>query len=244
MKKPIFYTEISYILGIITLALGASLFVKANYGVSVVVSPTYLLHLKLSETWSFATFGFAEYIVQGLLLILLAVSVRRFHWSYLFSFATALLYGFVLDRILSLFTLFTLPDPWMRIVCYILGLLICALGVSLCLHTYLSPEVYELFVKEVSAKYNRHLGVVKTIYDCTSLLLALILSISFFGFFPLRGIGLGTLISALLNGRLISWINRFLEKHFTFQAAFPKFDHYFAPPPFPESVASEPSSLE
>lgn len=242
MKKRIFYTEISYVLGIITLALGASLFVKADYGVSVVVAPTYLLHLKLSETWSFVTFGVAEYIVQGFLLLLLTLIVRRFHWSYLFSFATALFYGFVLDRILSLFTLFSLPDPWMRIVCYIMGLLICAVGVSLCLHTYLSPEVYELFVKEFSAKYKRHLGVVKTVYDCSSFLVALILSISFFGFFPLKGIGVGTLISALLNGRLIAWINRFLDEHFTFQSAFPTFEHYFAPPPFPETVPTDSSS--
>ena len=38
---------------------------KANFGVSMVVAPAYLLHLKLSQYWNFITFGVAEYSVLG-----------------------------------------------------------------------------------------------------------------------------------------------------------------------------------
>ena len=234
MKKPIFYTELSYLLGIITLALGASLMVKADLGISVVVAPTYLIHLKLSQTWSFVTFGVAEYIVQAFLLILLTLLVRRFHWCYLCSFATALCYGFFLDTILAAFALFSITHIGMKILFFILGLLVCAVGISLFFHTYLSPEVYELLVKEVTAKYHWKLSIVKTIYDCISCLIAVIFSFSFFGLFHFRGVGIGTVISALLNGKLIAVINRFLDDRFTFRSAFPSFEHYFAPPPFPE----------
>lgn len=39
-------------------------------------------------------------------------------------------------------------------VCYVTGLITCAIGVSFLLHTYISPEAYELFVKEISARFN------------------------------------------------------------------------------------------
>jgi len=241
MKKRIFYTELSYVLGILTLALGASMLVKADFGVSVVVAPTYILHLKVSETFSFFTFGVSEYFVQGVLLVLLTLFVRRFHWSYLCSFVTALFYGLVLDLVLRLFATFSLDGLLFRLIFFALGLVICAIGVSLFFHTYLSPEAYELMVKELSNKYRWRIGIVKTIYDCISCLVALILSFSFFGFLQFHGIGVGTAVSALLNGRLIAWVNGFLEERFTFQAAFPAWEGAFAPPPFSTGADGEPA---
>lgn len=237
MKKTIFYSELCYLLGIFSLAFGASLLVKANFGVSVVVAPAYLLHLKLSQFWGFATFGFAEYLVQALLLFLLIFLVRRFHWSYLCSFVTALFYGFVLDLILSSLQAFSVSHLGLRMLIFLFGLVCCAIGVSLFFHTYLSPEVYELLVRELSLKYRWQLGNVKTIYDCSSCFVALFLSFSFFGLFHLHGIGIGTLISAILNGQLIALINRLLDAHFTFRAAFSSFEQYFSPPPFPSSLS-------
>jgi len=247
-KKPVFYTELCYVLGILILAVGASLLVKANFGVSVVVSPAYLVHLKVSETWSFFTFGLAEYVVQGTLLLLLILLVRRFHWSYLFSFVTALFYGFVLDRVLFVFSLFSFQHLGLRIGFFLLGLFLCAIGVSLVLHTYLSPEVYELLIRELSARYTWKLGKVKTVYDCVSCLVAITLSFVFFGLFQFHGIGIGTVISALVNGTLISFISRFLESQFTLCPAFPNIQHLFSPPAFlhtqEQAVSNEEDSLE
>ena len=39
-----------------------------------------------------------------------------------------------------------------RITCFTAGVICCAVGVSLLFHTYIAPEVYELFVKEIAAK--------------------------------------------------------------------------------------------
>jgi len=239
MKKPVFYTELSYLFGLLMLAFGASMLVKADFGVSVVVAPAYLLHLKLSETWSFITFGFAEYLVQATLLVLLVLLVKRFHWSYLCSFFTALCYGFVLDFILSALQTISISHLALRILVFLIGLVCCAVGVSFFFHTYLSPEVYELLVRELSFKYHWRLGNVKTIYDSSSCLVALLLSFSFFGLFYFKGIGIGTLVSVFLNGQLIALVNRFLDSHFTFRPAFPSLEHYISPPPFPEALSSE-----
>ena len=45
MKRQIvFYTELAYVLGILALALGTALMERADFGVSMVVAPAYLLH--------------------------------------------------------------------------------------------------------------------------------------------------------------------------------------------------------
>jgi len=71
--------------------------------------------------------------------------------SYLFSFVTAVVYGLVLDGFMALGALLPAGMIWQRIICYCLGMLSSSAGVSAMFHTYISPEVYELFVKEVSA---------------------------------------------------------------------------------------------
>ena len=48
-EKKSFYTELAYLLGIVALALGTAFSEKANFGMSMVVAPAYLVHLKVSE---------------------------------------------------------------------------------------------------------------------------------------------------------------------------------------------------
>ena len=242
MKKRTFYMEFSYMLGLAALALGATFLVRADFGVSVVVAPAYLLHLKLSQTWSFVTFGVAEYMVQGFLLLLLMGIVRRFHWSYLFSFITALLYGRILDLFLTLTGGLVMDALWLRLLFFLLGLLFGAFGVSLILHTYVSPEVYELMLKELSAKFNWEVGKLKITYDLISCTAAVVMSFVFFGLFHFEGVKLGTIISALVNGILIWRFNCLFEGKFHFQAAWPRMKRYFVPPEFPQKDSPLPDT--
>ena len=48
MKKT-FYTEMAYVIGIITLALRTAFMEKADFGMSMVVAPAYLTYLKVSQ---------------------------------------------------------------------------------------------------------------------------------------------------------------------------------------------------
>lgn len=49
MKKSMFYMEVAYALGLLALAFGTAMMEKANFGLSMVVAPAYILHLKISE---------------------------------------------------------------------------------------------------------------------------------------------------------------------------------------------------
>lgn len=216
MKKKVFYSELSYVFGLLSLAVGSSMMTVANFGLSMVIAPAYIVHLKLSELWSFVTFGMAEYIFQALLLVVMIVAVRKFKATYLLSFATAVIYGFFLDGFLTIMSLLGDVGITARIILYIIGLFLTALGVSFMFHTYISAEVYELFVKEVAQRYNIKITTIKIIYDYVSCIISVVMSFWFFGLWQLKGIGFGTVICALINGKLIGIISKYLDNHFEF----------------------------
>ncbi len=226
MKKKIFYCEAAYLIGVAVLAFSAALLEAADFGLSMVVAPAYLLHLKISEFLPFFSFGMAEYTFQALLLILVIIILKKFKFSYLFSFVTAVLYGLLLDGSMALIALVPHGHIAVRILFFILGIILCSASVSLLFHTYISPEVYELFVKEISAKIGMEISKFKTIYDCASCVLAVVISFIFFGFGHFEGVKSGTVICALINGFLIGRFSVFYEKHFEFSDRF-KLRKYF-----------------
>ena len=221
MKKRTLYAEAAYILGIVILALGTALMEKAGFGMSMVVSPAYILHVKLSEFLPFFSFGMAEYTFQAFLLLLLTAVTRKFRMMYLFSFVTAVIYGFTLDGVMLLCS--ALPAGWLvwRIVWYILGMVICSMGVALLFHTYIAPEAYELFVKVIAVNHGWEISRVKTVYDCVSCGISVILSFVFFGFGTFVGVNWGTVVCALINGSIIGACTALLKKYFSFADALP-----------------------
>ena len=211
-KKINFSTELAYLLGLIALALGTAFMEKADFGVSLVVAPAYVLYRVISPQLPFFTFGMAEYALQAALLLVLFALLRRVRLADLFSFATAVIYGLLLDGAMLWIRSIPFDHIAMRLGGYVLGMLLCSLGVSLLFHTYIAPEVYELFVKRLSQKYGVPIHRFKTCYDCVSCVVGLTLSFLFFGFGQFVGVRLGTIVCALVNGSLIGLISRLLKK--------------------------------
>lgn len=222
--KRTFYSELAYVFGIIFLALGTALMERADFGMSMVVAPAYIIHLRLVRIWPFFTFGMSEYCLQFLLLILLVIVMRRFKKGYMFSFVTAVFYGFTLDFFMFIVRIIldeggplsSLGTFTGRCFIYAAGIIICSLGVALLFKTYFAPEVYELAVKEITALTGRPIAVVKTTYDMTSLVISVVLSFMFFGWMHFEGVKLGTLITALINGWLIGKISDALDSRYIF----------------------------
>ena len=216
MKKT-FYSEAAYFLGTFLLALSAALMERADMGMSMIVAPAYLLHLKVSRFLPWFSFGVAEYAVQAMLLVFLCLVLRRFKISYLFSFLSAVLHGLILDVLIYLLSFAPADHPAFRMTYFVLGLLVGGAGISFLFHTYLAPEVYELFVKEWADKSRWPAGRCKTIYDITSCAVSVLLSFLFFGFGHFEGIKWGTVVCALVNGWLIDRISRILDRHVDFK---------------------------
>ncbi|MBP3633415.1 MAG: hypothetical protein J6J43_02450 [Oscillospiraceae bacterium] len=222
MKKSTFYTELAYVLGIVILALGTALMERADLGVSMVVAPAYLLHLKLVQIFPFFSFGMAEYTLQAVVLLLMIAVLRKARLYYLFSFVTAVIYGFTLDGAIALAALLPVPAGLVgQLLNFLPGMLLCSIGVCLLFQTYIPPEVYELFVKELSAKFGWDIHKCKTCYDCVSCLVAVVLSFLFFGLWHFEGVKLGTVFCALFNGALIHVCTKFFDHFWAFRDRFP-----------------------
>ena len=105
MKKRM-YRETAYVLAMIILSLGTALMERADFGISMVVAPSYLLHLKVSQSLPWFSFGVAEYLMQTLVLVLLMLCMRRVKLAYFFAFVSAMLSGVLFDSS-SLYLLLT-----------------------------------------------------------------------------------------------------------------------------------------
>lgn len=218
MKKRVFYTEVSYVFGVILVALGTALTAWGNFGISMVVAPAYVLYLKISQIFSWFTFGMAEYILQTLVLLLMMILLKKAKISYFLSFLTAVFYGLVLDFGTALLALMPAPEIWQRLIAYIGGDLAVCAGVALIFHTYIPPEAYEMFVMELSKKLSIKLHTFKTIYDCVSLVLAVGMSLLLLG--SIQGVGIGTAVCAFLNGTLINLFSKRLDSIWKFEDKF------------------------
>jgi uncharacterized membrane protein YczE len=214
MKKRVFYTELAYAVGLAILALGTALTVYGNFGISMVVAPAYILHLKLSEIWPFFSFGVAEYAVQALILALMMLLLRKARWTYLLSFVSAVLYGTILDGGGKLTALLPADSMALRIIFYLLGVAMCVAGIALLFRSYFPPAAYELFVMELAAAKGWSLTGCKTVYDWCSLAIAAVMSLCFFG--DIRGIGWGTLLCAALYGVLIRMFSTLFDRFWIF----------------------------
>ncbi len=194
---------------------------RADFGMSMVVAPAYLLHLEVAKFLPFFTFGLAEDVFQAFLLVLMCLILRRFRASYLFSFVTAVLYGMVLDGAVALVHL--IPHTLVARLCmYVGGMTLTSAGVAFFCRTYIAPEVYELFVETVSRKFKMSFHHFKTIYDVISCAVSVAMSFAFFGFGQFVGVGWGTIVCALVNGTLIGWFTRLYDRLWRYEELFPK----------------------
>jgi uncharacterized membrane protein YczE len=221
MEKRILHTETAYVLGMAGLSLSVALMTRADFGVSMVVAPAYLLFLKLNPLLPFFTFGMAEYTLQAALLLFTVLAVRKFRPYFLFSFVTAVLYGFLLDGWMLLVQRLAADTFLWRALWYVLGLGLGAVSIACFFQTYIAPEVYELLVKELAQKLCKPTHRVKTVYDCVSCVAAVLMSFAFFGWGRFEGVKLGTVICALLNGFLIGKSTAFMDRHFEYRDALP-----------------------
>ena len=225
MKKISKSSELLWLLGDIFIAIGVAICSKANLGVSMIAAPAFVVREALSSLWSGVTVGVVEYALQGVLLILLCLLIRRFNWRFLLAFAVAILYGYTLDLVLWIMTPISFDAVWLRWVMLLVGDVITALGVACFFRTYMPLQVYELFVAETADRFHIALPKVKWLFDLSLLGVSIILAVLLFGdvtsfdwktigYSSFHSIGLGTLITTLINSPIIAVMGKLLDRVF------------------------------
>lgn len=223
-KKIVLHGEFVYAAAIILLSLAVAMLSAANFGVSMIVAPAYIISQKLGVI----TFGQGEYLVQSILFIVFCILMKKVKIVYFSSFVTCLIYGAVLDLWRWSVPLFNpnITEPGsmslpIRIVLFLGGMLLTSFSVMLFYKTYLYPQVYDFFVKGISARFGKDRTKFKIAFDFLCLAVSCVLTLVLFRKFI--GIGVGTLILTALNGFIIGWFDKVFDRCVDLRPLFPKF---------------------
>lgn len=219
MRKIRGMNELAWVIGIVLSTLGIALYTKADFGLSMIAAPAYIIHSKMINYFDWYSQGTSEYIFQTILIIALSVIMLRFKKSYILSFLTAIVSGVVLD---GWFLLMHGNAPFesmaIRIIAFIFGEISLTIAIAFFFRTTLPVQIYELIVNEISEKKNLEKNKVKQLYDVfmlvLSLALALVLNKNF------QGLGIGTIIITIINAPLIKIFGDILDRVFSFESLF------------------------
>ena len=199
---------VSYFLGLILLGIGIVLAIKSNYGVTVSTSPAYVLSLKLKSI----SLGTINYLIQGLVFLLMLVVLRKLKLTYFISFITSIFLGYSIDLFSNLFSGLVVESHIFRVTCFVLSILIIGWGLVFFIKSKQPILPFDMFVREVSSKYGVRIGKFKTCFDISILAISVSLSFIFFGQF--KGVHIGTLVSALTIGTAVDIFMRFFDSYF------------------------------
>lgn len=219
MRKRTIYSEALYLLAIVILALAVNMMSVANFGMSMIVCPAYIM----SEKFAFLTYGMAEYLIATIVFIIFCLVMKKFKITYLFSYLTGILYAFCSDLIKMIFPLYEM-SMGIRFIFFLIGMLLSGLAIALFYKTYLYPQIYDFFVKEVAQKYQVSIKIFKTSFDCVFLVISILMSYLLFG--KLIGIGIGTVIMAGCNGMMIEQFQKNIDRYFICTPCFEKLKTY------------------
>ena len=227
LKTPIIRRagELNWLLGVFLVALGVAICNRADLGISMIAAPAFIIADAIHPLWNGFTVGMAEYMVQGVIVILTCLICWRFDWRYLLSFLTAVIYGYVVDMWMLIIGTEPFEELWLRWVMLIVGDVVTCVGVAFFFRTYLPVEAYELFVHEVARVRKFNLHKVKWIFDFSCLAVSVILAFSIFGdattfdwatiyTHSFHHIGLGTIVTTVISAPLINVISIVVRKLF------------------------------
>ena len=214
--------ELSFVIGTVLLALGTVMQAKADLGLGSAVAPPYIL----SEAVGVIAPGTMCYIFYGVLVLLTFALLRRFKLEFVATFLSAVFFGLFVNLFTDVFLVdITDPPLWLRWGLFALGTVVSSLALAFLFNSYFPPQAPEMFAKEVSRLLGWSVYKGKYVYDIVSFFLALALSLLLFR--QVRVIGVGTFVSAAVNGPMITFFGRLMERRLDFSPLFPRVARLF-----------------
>lgn len=195
-----------FVLGVAINSFGVSLITVGNLGSSAISGVPYVVSLILPML----SFGVATFIWNVLFIVVEIILLRRqFKPSQFLQVVANIIFSSMID-VSMLILRFVRPDQlWEQCLCVVLGSVVLAFGIVI----EVAPNVVvvpgEGIVRAFSIVTKVRYGTVKAVFDITLIVTAGIISL--IAFHGLRGVGIGTVLSALLVGTTINLINRFFK---------------------------------
>ena len=199
-----------YVLFIISLffaALGVAFTKHGELGVSPISSVANVLSIR----FEFLSLG-SWLIIWNCVLILGQILIlgRKFRPIQFLQVPLSFLFGWFTDLGMWMVSPIPVNTYPTRILMVLIGVVVLGFGISLAVIANVIMNSGEAFVKALSDRVRKEFGNVKVAFDVSCVLLALVLSLLFFGG-TIVGTREGTVISALLTGFVVKWFSKRLE---------------------------------
>ena len=206
-KRNYLFRYLLFFFGLACMALGIALTTLANLGTTSISALPFVASLGFRPSMGFFT-G-----VMNLALVGLQIAVMRgkFPREQYLQIPVSLMFGPLID-----FWMYLVPVPevmsyWQSLGYLAAGTLALAFGVFVEVSADVVVMAGEGAVLVLASFFRKDFGIVKTLFDITLVLLAVILSLSLFR--ELRGVREGTVISAVCVGFIVKFFfglrNRF-----------------------------------
>lgn len=200
-----------YLAGLMLLALGLTLNVKSDLGVSPIISSANVFSATLPCPIGDATFVLYSLFVLAEMAIHLVIWRRRKEGSIARRLVMDMLQlplSLVFTRVMNLFeaAIPTFTRLGGRLVILAAAIICTGLGAAMSLDMRLIPNPGDGFVQSLADLTGWETGLMKNIVDGVSVTLALTLGLCLSG--TVVGVGVGTILAFLFVGRVIALFNR------------------------------------
>lgn len=194
----------AYLIGNLILALGICLNTESALGVSPVSSVVF--NVSQISGLSFALVNFIY--LTALIFVQYLLLPKEFKGFDLLQILASMLSSFfiqIFDNMLSV------PQDLLgRIIFLFMGIILTGIGASLTVGMNVIPNPADALAHVVGRKLKRSFGVGKNVMDLGMIGLAIIIGLLLKG--SLLGVGIGTVLSMILTGRVIALIHPWTEK--------------------------------
>lgn len=197
-------TLLMYLLGNVVLALGICLNTESALGVSPVSSVVF--NVSQISGIGFAVVNFFYLcVLLGVQYLLLPKEFKLFD---LLQILASLLSSFFIQ---IFDTLLHVPTSLIaRLIFLVLGIVLTGLGASLTVGMNVIPNPADALAHVVGRRLNRSFGFGKNVMDIAMIAIAVAIGLIFKG--NLLGVGIGTVVSMVLTGRVIGLVHPWTEK--------------------------------
>ncbi len=191
-----------YCAGLLIIAFGVAFSVNSDLGVSPVNSLPYVLSQILNVSMGTCVTG----VFCGFILLQALILRREFSLISLTQILFSTAFGYFVDLAKWIVGDFCFPTYFGRLAMLAISVVLIAFGIYFYLLARLVPMPMEGLAMAISKKAKKPFTTMKTVTDCVAVALAAALSLIFLH--QLDGVREGTLITALVVGKVIALIKK------------------------------------
>lgn len=188
-----------YILGLFILSMGVAFSILSRLGVSPVSSVAYVL-FNITGL-SVGTVTMIEFTIYVLIQILLLR--KNFKYRSFLQLGFGIMFGLFVDFSLFITTSLATSSMIVQVIYLLISIVLIALGLVFILTADIVPNAPEGLMLAIQDVFKFKFSNIKTVFDTSCVAFSSVMALLFLDAFTKSGIGIGTLVTALLVGKVL-----------------------------------------